>query len=74
MEIISLEVTSKIKKQIEDLLSAFSTEKFEVIVTKEQSKQTLKNQLIGKIEASNDFGLIKKHFPNITISDILLKS
>jgi len=74
LEIISLEVTSKIKKQIEDLLSAFSTEKFEVIVTKEQSKQTLKNQLIGKIEASNDFGLIKKHFPNITISDILLKS
>lgn len=74
LELVSLEVTSKIKKQIEDLLAAFTKEKFEFIVIKEQHKQTLKNQLIGKIEASNDFGLIKKHFPNIVISDILLKS
>jgi DNA polymerase-3 subunit gamma/tau len=56
------------------LLTAFTKEKFEIVIIKEQSKQTLKNQLIGKIEASNDFGLIKKHFLNITISDILLKS
>ncbi|MCZ6901726.1 MAG: hypothetical protein O7C62_03210 [Rickettsia endosymbiont of Ixodes persulcatus] len=49
-------------------------EKFEVIIIKEQNKQTLKNQLIGKIEASNDFALIKKHFPNAMISDILLKN
>ncbi|MFV9954041.1 MAG: DNA polymerase III subunit gamma/tau, partial [Rickettsia endosymbiont of Haemaphysalis japonica] len=67
-------VTSKIKRQVEDLLAAFTNEKFEIVIIKEQNKQTLKNQLIGKIEASNDFGLIKKHFPNITISDILLKS
>ncbi|MFA1689057.1 DNA polymerase III subunit gamma/tau [Candidatus Rickettsia barbariae] len=74
LEFVSLEVTSKIKRQIDDLLAAFTNEKFEIVIIKEQNKQTLKNQLIGKIEASNDFGLIKKHFPNITISDILLKS
>ena len=74
LEFFSLEITSKIKKQIEDLLVTFSKEKFEVIIIKEQNKQTLKNQLIGKIEASNDFALIKKHFPNAMISDILLKN
>lgn len=74
LELVSLEVTSKIKKQIEDLLAAFTKEKLEIVIIKEQSKQTLKNQLIGKIEVSNDFGLIKKHFPNVTISDILLKN
>ena len=73
LEFCSLKVTSKLKKQIEDLLSAFTKEKFEVVVTKEQNKQTLKNQLIDKISASNAFGLIKKHFPNAKISDILLK-
>ncbi|KJV78223.1 DNA polymerase III gamma and tau chains domain protein [Rickettsia rhipicephali str. Ect] len=56
------------------MLAVFTNEKFEIVIIKEQNKQTLKNQLIDKIEASNDFGLIKKHFPNITISDILLKS
>ncbi|AFB21575.1 DNA polymerase III subunit gamma/tau [Rickettsia canadensis] len=74
LEFFSLEITSKIKKQIEDLLVTFSKEKFEVIIIKEQNKQTLKNQLIGKIEASNDFALIKKYFPNAMISDILLKN
>ncbi|WP_347939160.1 DNA polymerase III subunit gamma/tau [Rickettsia oklahomensis] len=74
LEFCSFEATSNIKKQIEDLLVTFSKEKFEVIIIKEQNKQTLKNQLIGKIEANNDFALIKKHFPNAMISDILLKN
>ncbi len=74
LEFCSLEVKSKVKKQIEDLLAAFTKEKCEFIVIKEQNKQTLKSQLIDKIKASNDFGLIKKHFPNVEISDILLKN
>ena len=74
LEILSLEVTRKIKKQIEDLLFIFSKEKFELIVIKQQGKQILKNQLISKIEESNDFNLIKRYFPNSTISDILLKT
>ncbi|AFE54686.1 DNA polymerase III subunits gamma and tau [Rickettsia typhi str. B9991CWPP] len=73
LEFCSLKVTNKIKKQIEDLLTAFTKEKPEFIVIKEQNKQTLKGQLINKIETSNDFSLIKKHFPNVKITDILLK-
>ncbi|ADE30445.1 DNA polymerase III gamma and tau chains [Rickettsia prowazekii str. Rp22] len=73
LELYSLEVTHKLKKQIEDLLAAFTKEKPEFIVIKEQNKQTLKGQLINKIETSNDFSLIKKHFPNVKITDILLK-
>lgn len=74
LEIISSEITKKIKQQIEDLLFAFSKEKFEVVIIKEQQQQTLKSQLINKIESSNDFNLIKKHFPDSKITDILLKN
>jgi len=74
LEIISSEITKKIKQQIEELLLAFTKEKFEVVVIKEQPQETLKNQLINKIESSNGFSLVKKHFPNSKIADILLKT
>ncbi|MGX6960508.1 MAG: DNA polymerase III subunit gamma/tau [Rickettsia endosymbiont of Pentastiridius leporinus] len=74
LEFVSLEVTSKMKKQIEDLLFAFSKERFEVIITKKQQNLTLKTQLIDKIQTSQDFNLIKKHFPDSKILDILLKN
>ncbi|XVN41023.1 MAG: DNA polymerase III subunit gamma/tau [Rickettsia endosymbiont of Argas persicus] len=74
LEVISLEITSKIKKQIEDLLLNFSNEKFEIVVTKKQQQKTLKSQLMDKIESSQDFSLVKKHFPNSSISDIFLKN
>lgn len=74
LEIISFEITKKITQQIEELLLAFSKEKFEVIVIKEQQRKTLKSQLIDKIESSNGFNLIKKHFPNSKVVDILLKN
>lgn len=74
LEIVSSEITSKIKKQIENLLFAFSNEKIEIIILKEQQQTTLKSQLIDKIESGDGFSLVKKHFPDAKIMDILLKN
>lgn len=74
LEILSSETTNKIKKQIENLLFAFSNEKIEIIILKEQQQTILKNQLIDKIESGDSFSLIKKHFPDAKIMDILLKN
>lgn len=74
LEIVSSEITSKIKKQIENLLFTFSNEKIEIIILKEQQQTTLKSQLTDKIESGDGFSLIKKHFPDAKIMDILLKN
>ncbi|HJD60589.1 MAG TPA: DNA polymerase III subunit gamma/tau [Rickettsia endosymbiont of Columbicola hoogstraali] len=74
LEIVSSEIASKIKKQIENLLFTFSNEKIEIIILKEQQQTTLKKQLTDKIESGDGFSLIKKHFPDAKIMDILLKN
>ena len=51
-----------------------SNEKIEIIILKEQQQTTLKSQLIDKIESGDGFSLIKKHFPDAKIMDILLKN
>ena len=64
----------KIKKKKEKLLITFNNEKNEIIILKEQQQTTLKSQLTDKIESGDGFSLIKKHFPDAKIMDILLKN
>ncbi|MCC8398008.1 MAG: DNA polymerase III subunit gamma/tau [Rickettsia endosymbiont of Labidopullus appendiculatus] len=74
IEIAGNDLNSKIKEQIGNLLFAWSGKSWDVIITKQLKIITLKEQLTNKVKSSKDWEILTKHFPNITISDILLKN
>ncbi len=74
IEIAENDLNSKIKEQIGSLLFAWSGKSWDVIITKQSQIITLKEQLMNKVKSSKDWEILIKHFPNITISDILLKN
>ncbi|WP_425364142.1 DNA polymerase III subunit gamma/tau [Candidatus Tisiphia endosymbiont of Hybos culiciformis] len=74
IEIAGNDLNSKIKEQIGSLLFAWSGKIWDVIITKQPQIITLKEQLMNKVKSSKDWEILTKHFPNITISDILLKN
>jgi DNA polymerase-3 subunit gamma/tau len=74
MEIAGNELNAKTQEQIGKLLLAMTREKWHVSITKQQKIYTLKEQLINKVKSGQDWEMLTKHFPNITISDILLQN
>lgn len=74
MEIAGNDLNNKIREQISSLLFAWSGKNWNVIITKQLTIITLKEQLTNKVKSSKDWEILTKHFPNIMISDILLKN
>lgn len=74
MEIAGNDLNNKIREQIASLLFAWSGKNWNVIITKQSQIITLKEQLMNKVKLSKDWEILTKHFPNVTISDILLKN
>ncbi|WP_375327552.1 DNA polymerase III subunit gamma/tau [Candidatus Tisiphia endosymbiont of Nemotelus uliginosus] len=61
-----------IQEQLNNLLLAWSGNAYNIIVTKQLKIITLKEQFIEKVKTSQDWQTLIRHFPDITISDILL--
>ncbi len=74
IEIAGSDLNTKIKEQIASLLFVWSNKTWNVIITKQLKIITLKEQLINKVKLSQDWKVLTKHFPNVMISDILLKN
>ncbi len=72
LEIAGNNILGKIKEQIASLLFAWTGQIWNVIITKQLEVVTIKGQLIDKVKSSQDWAILTKHFPGITISDILL--
>lgn len=74
IEIAGSDLNTKIKEQIANLLFAWSGKTWNVIITQQLKIITLKEQLLNKVKSSQDWKILTQHFPNVTISDILLKN
>ncbi|WP_342279181.1 DNA polymerase III subunit gamma/tau [Candidatus Tisiphia endosymbiont of Myopa tessellatipennis] len=74
IEIAGSDLNTKIKEQIANLLFAWSGKTWNVIITKQLKIITLKEQLLNKVKSSQDWKILTQHFPNVTISDILLEN
>lgn len=72
IEIAGNNLTINIQAQLNNLLLAWSGQVYNVTITKQLKVITLKEQLIDKVKTSQDWQTLIKHFPDITISDILL--
>ncbi len=72
IEIAGNNLNIKIKEQLHNLLRRWSGKDYNVIVTKQPQIVPFKEQLIDKVKTSQDWKMLIKHFPDITISDILL--
>ncbi|XVN43153.1 MAG: DNA polymerase III subunit gamma/tau [Candidatus Rickettsia vulgarisii] len=72
IEIAGKDINKKMQEQIGSLLSAWSGKVYKIIVSKQEQILTIKEQFIDKVRSSKDWEILIKHFPEITISDILL--
>ncbi len=66
-------LNSNIQDQISHLLSEWTGKSWRVTITKQQKIITLKEQLLNQVKSSQDWEILTKYFPDITISDILLQ-
>ena len=63
--------------QVQELkarLRHWSGEDWKIVISKQNSINSLKQALLDKAKNSEDFAVIKNNFPNANISDIILKS
>lgn len=67
-----IDLNQKVQEQIGNLLSAWSGKVYKVITSKQGQISTIKEQFIDKVRSSKEWRTLIKHFPEITISDILL--
>lgn len=74
IEIASNNLNIKIKEQLHNLLLRWSGKAYNVSITKQLKIVPFKEQLIDKVKTSQNWKTLIQHFPNITISDILLSS
>lgn len=74
LEIEGNNINLKIKEEMIAHLFAWTQQKWDVIITKKLEIITLKDQLIQKIKSNKDWKMLIEHFPDLTISDILLKT
>lgn len=74
LEIAGHNIPVKIKEQIANLLLAWTGQVWNVIITKQLEVVTIKGQLIDRVKSSQDWAMLTKHFPDLTISDILLNN
>lgn len=72
IEVAGKDLNKKMQEQLSSLLSAWSGKVYKVIVSKKEQISTIKEQFIDKVRSSKDWEILIKHFPEITISDILL--
>jgi DNA polymerase III subunit gamma/tau len=73
LEIITPKALTKIDK-IKELLSLWSNKDWTILTSKNVKIKTLKEQMLEKAKISEDFQVIKNHFPSADISDIILKT
>ncbi len=73
VEIISNNISNSVKEEIISLLYAWSGQKWNAIIERSSPNITLKKQLMDKLQSSADWKILVEHFPDATISDILLK-
>ena len=73
---MEIAVNTKItqEKQLKSLLHKWSGVDWNIIISKQENINSLKNILLEKVKNSEDFSIIKNNFPNADISDIILKS
>ena len=62
------------EKHLKSLLHKWSALDWNVVISKQENINSLKNTLLEKVKNSEDFSIIKNNFPNADISDIILKS
>jgi len=74
IKIAGNDINKKIQEQISNLLFAWTGKAWSINFLKQEKIITLKEQLIDKVKSSMDWEILKKHFPEIVISDILLKN
>ncbi len=72
LEIAGQNISTKIKDQLAHLLFAWTGQTWNVIITKQLEVVTMKGQMIDKVKSSQDWEILTKHFPDLTITDILL--
>ena len=74
--IMEIAVTIKMSQEnhLKSMLHKWSGVDWNVIVSKQDSINSLKQTLLEKAKNSEDFAVIKNNFPNADISDIILKS
>lgn len=72
IEIAGKDLNKKMQEQLSSLLSRWSGRAYKVIVSTQEQILTIKEQFIDKVRSSKDWEILIKHFPEITISDILL--
>jgi DNA polymerase-3 subunit gamma/tau len=62
------------EKNLKSLLHKWSGTEWNVIVSKQDKINSLKQEVLKKVKESKDFTVIKNSFPNADVSDIILKS
>lgn len=72
IEIAGNNLNIKLKEQLNNLLLRWSGKPYDIILTKQLKIIPFKERLIEKVQTSKDWQTLIKHFPDITISDILL--
>ena len=56
------------------MLHKWSGIDWNIVICKQDKINSLKQELLKKAKASEDFTVIKNNFPNADVSDIILKS
>ena len=74
--LIEIAANSKIsqEKNLKSMLHKWSGIEWNIVICKQDKINSLKQELLKKAKASEDFTVIKNNFPNADVSDIILKS
>jgi hypothetical protein len=62
------------EKNLKSMLHKWSGIEWNIVICKQDKINSLKQELLKKAKASEDFTVIKNNFPNADVSDIILKS
>ena len=74
--LIEIATNTKIaqEKNLKSMLRKWSGTEWNVVISKQDKINSLKQELLKKVKESEDFTVIKNNFPNADVSDIILKS
>ena len=74
--LIEIAANTKIaqEKNLKSMLRKWSGTEWNVVISKQDKINSLKQELLKKVKESEDFTVIKNNFPNADVSDIILKS
>ena len=74
MEIMGQDLKITLKDQVAKLLFSWTGKQWNVTISKKMKINSLKDRLIENIKLTKDWKILKENFPEISISDILLKT